>query len=427
MSASPGASFSSLMAEGAITGRTRLRLFPTIIKAAADQYLVIRRDTGKMVQTSASGIESIRLLQDGMTIDAARAALGATYGCDLAEIDVMPLIECLVESDFVEEIDGRRISSRPGIGDTLRGIRDAYIRAPLMAAAIRRAPLGITLRVMLRTRAGSDGTLLRQVAENMRRVAALARPGVDIDRLALQNCAVLRRFFFERMLLAALPPARLDRWLRQRARVDGLAHLDRALAGGRGAILCAFHVASYSMVPFILAARGYGQTALMEATTDSADQIRRRIEELGAAGYRYALNPVSLGYGVRTLARELERGGSVLLLFDPTVPEEREHVKIPFLGGTLRVPKGVAWLARRAGAPVLPVSLETGRRARYRLVIHPPVTAATPDEATGTREVLAAVGAVLERDVLARPEAWLKWKDFHIIVDQAERTAGGAS
>jgi hypothetical protein len=38
-----------------------------------------------------------------------------------------------------------------------------------------------------------------------------------------------------------------------------------------------------------------------------------------------------------------------------------------------------------------------------------------------------AVGAVLERDVLARPEAWLKWKDFHIIVDQAERPASGAS
>jgi hypothetical protein len=38
-----------------------------------------------------------------------------------------------------------------------------------------------------------------------------------------------------------------------------------------------------------------------------------------------------------------------------------------------------------------------------------------------------AVGAVLERDVLARPEAWLKWKDFHMIVDQAERAAGGPS
>jgi lauroyl/myristoyl acyltransferase len=284
----------------------------------------------------------------------------------------------------------------------------------LLSSVIRRAPLGVTLKLMLRARPSRDPNLVRQVSENMRRVPAIARADVDVERLAAENCAALRGFYFERMLLAALPPARLDRWVRRRARVDGLAHLDRVIAGGRGAILCAFHVASYSMIPFILAARGYAQTVLMDATADSASQIRTRIAELQAAGYRYALEPIGVGYGLRSLVRTLQGGGIVLLLFEPTVDEARQHVKTPFLGGSLRLARGVAWLAARTAAPVLPLSLTSEPHARYRLAIHAPLAAVTHQT---ERSLLEALTSVLEREVVARPEAWLKWKDFHIMVD----------
>jgi lauroyl/myristoyl acyltransferase len=405
------------MATPLLTGESRLRIFPTIVKPSAGQYLVIRRDTGTMVQTTESGVESIRLLQQGLTIDGTRAAIGGKYGCDPSDVDIMPLVECLLASDFVAQIDGRTIArSSPRLVRVLRGMWMAYVYAPLLSILIRRAPLSVTLRLLLRVRKASSPLLFRTVTENMRRVPAVARPGVDLGRLAAANCAALKGFYFERLLLAALPPARLDRWLRTRAGVEGAAHLDRAIAAGRGTILCAFHTASYSMVPFILAARGYAQTILMEASAESASQVRARLDEIQHAGYPYALEPVAVEHGLRGLVRALNRGGTVLLLFDPTIGEGDQHLKTPFLGGSLRVARGIAWLAARTAAPLLPLTLSSEPHGRYRVAIHPPLTAENSEGAEG---VVAALAGVLEAEVLARPEAWLKWKDVHQMVQHA--------
>lgn len=395
-----------------VTGESRLRLFPVIVKSSAGEYLIIRRDTGRMVQTSEGGVESIRLLQKGLTIDDARAALGARYGCSPAEVDIMPLVECLVDSDFVREIDGRRISTADSrVAAVVRGLFAAYVQAPAISSLMARAPLELTLRVMLRARPGRDRALVARIAENMRRVPAVARAGVDLERLASDNCAASRGFYYERLLLAALPPAVLDRWLRTRTWIEGTGHLDSALAGGRGAIVCAFHEAAYSMIPFMLASRGYAQSMLMDASVDSVTQIQARLAELHASGYPYGLEPVSLDHGLRRLVGRLKEGRTVLLMFDPTVAEEQAHVKVPFLGGSLRVARGTAWLAARTGAPLLPVTIASTARGRYRAAIHPPVNGSHETELS----MLAALARVLEREVLARPAAWLKWKDFDIM------------
>lgn len=249
----------------------------------------------------------------------------------------------------------------------------------------------------------------------MRRVPVLALPAGDIARTAAENGAVLRGFYFERLLLAGLPPATLDRWLRSRARIDGLAHLDQAVAGGRGVILCAFHVRSYSVIPFILASRGYAQTVLMDATDDSAREIRGRITRLRDAGYPYEIEPVAAHRSVRTVLRRLQQGKIALLLFDSTVTPSQEFARVPFLGASLRVARGVGWLASRACAPVLPVSIRSEATGRYCLEIRDPLTALERSTETAT---LAALARTLERDVLAQPATWLKWKDFHIMVEQ---------
>lgn len=398
-----------------MTGATRLRLFPIMVTGGPDRYLVIRRDTGKILQTTASGIESIKLLRKGLTVDATRAAIGVKYGCAAVDVDIMPLLESLIAADFVEAIDGRTISvrQRHGVWASWRRY-GAYRLAQIAMTLVRRAPIGVSTRLVLRRRPSRDPVVVEQVARNMRRVPALARAADDIERQAAENGAVLRGFFLERLLLAGLPPATLDRWLRTRARVDGLAHLDRAVARGQGVILCGFHVASYSMIPFILACRGYAQTVLMDATDDSAREIRGRIAQIRDAGYAYEIEPVAAERGARTILRGVQHGAIVLLLFDATVKPSREHAKVPFLGASLRVARGVAWLASRTSAPVLPVSIRGEGTGRYCLEIREPLTEL---ERSTEYTTLAALARVLERDVLDQPAAWLKWKDLHIIAE----------
>lgn len=398
-----------------ISGATRLRLFPIKVRISAGRFLVIRRGTGRMLQTSDVGVESILLLRKGLSVDRARADIGAKHGCDPVDVDIRPLIEALLDAGFVKEIDGRKVpGQQAGVGQVLRRAYAAYFFAPVVSSMIRWAPISVTARLMLRPRPSRDSAVVEQIALNMRRVPALARGDEDIQRLATENGTALRNFYVERLLLASLRPATLNDWMRRRVRVDGLEHLDREIAAKHGVILCAFHVTSHSMIPFVLASRGYAQTVLMDATDDSAREIRARIAEMQHAGVRYAIEPVAVSRGVRTVLRSLERGTNVLLLFDPTVEQSREHVRTPFLGVWLRVARGVAWLALRAQAPVLPVSIRNEGIGRYHLTIHRPLTEL---ERSNEATILATLAQRLEREILVQPATWLKWKDFHLMVE----------
>jgi hypothetical protein len=168
-----------------------------------------------------------------MTIDAAREVLGRKYGCDPADVDIMPLIECLLDSDFVEAVNGRTISVRQWrLGRALRTAYSTWVYAPMLAKLIRWAPVAVSARVILRPKPSRDVALLGQIERNMR--SALAIPEETIRSIAADNSAALRNFYFERTLVAALPPAKLVRWMRRGVRVDGLHHLDRAIASERG-------------------------------------------------------------------------------------------------------------------------------------------------------------------------------------------------
>lgn len=394
----------------AITGDTRLRLFPISVKSSADRFLVIRRDNGRMLQTTESGVESIGLLRKGLSVDATRGALGRKYGCDPADVDIMPLIECLLASDFVEAVDGTTISVRQWrVGKVLRTAYTTYVYAPMVGKLIRWAPVAISVRVMLRSQPARDARLLQQIEQNMRTAPSIASEAEAIPHLAARNSAALRDFYFERTLIAALPPRKLHRWMQRGVQVDGLDHLDRAIASGRGVMLCAAHVSAYSIVPFALAARGYPQSMLLDATHDSIHEIRSVVDGIVAAGYPCGLTPVPSDRGVRVLVRDLQQGRTVYLLIDPTPADSRDHLNVPFLGGELRLPRGIAWLALRANAVVMPVSIEVVCPGRYRVELHAPLT---NDQRTSEQTLVAALAQTLERDVKARPAAWLKWKDF---------------
>jgi lauroyl/myristoyl acyltransferase len=397
-----------------MTGGSRLRLFPVLVKGGADHCLVIRRDTGKMLRTTPSGVDSIRLLRKGLTIDRTRAVIGAKYGCAADDVDIMPLIHTLLDADFVQAVDGRVVSTpvRHGAWPIWRAYLQ-LIRAGLTAQMIRWAPITVSLRVMLRRRPNPDTGVVARIARNMRSAPALARAGADIQQLAADNAAILREFYFERLLLALFAPAALDRWLRTRARLVGAAHLNHAAAVGQGVILCAAHLRAYSVIPFLLASRGYAPLVLMDATDDSAQEVRARITQVRRAGYRYAIEPVSVHRGLRTVVRALERGAVVLVLVDTTVNAASAAVTVSFLGAPLRVARGVAWLASRTTASVMPIGIRREGVGYYCAEIGPPLAAAEgADEPT----MLGALARRIERDVLAEPASWLKWKDFHVMI-----------
>jgi hypothetical protein len=75
---------------------------------------------------------------------------------------------------------------------------------------------------------------------------------------------------------------------------------------------------------------------------------------------------------------------------------------------------------------VLPVSVTSDRPGRYEVVMQQALAVGQEqDEGRHVATVLRALSAALERDVCARLDAWLKWKDFRAMAGDAdsERTA----
>lgn len=418
------ARFAAAVREGRLTDEATVALFPLRVRRHDEQFDVIRRDTGSTIRTAAAGVEAIRLLQAGRTLGAAKQELARRHGCDPREVDITVLLHSLVQADLVSEIDGYPISAHaPPLQGPLGNFVGNYIRLPLALLLAHHAPLPIATLLLHLRLAPRHPYLLRRIRGNMRSAPALRGVASAVDRLARENYDAIGRMYLERMFLTELPPRRLERWLGERCDISGLDRLARAHATGRGVILVGFHVGSFSLIPYLVASRGYAVTYLNGTASAEDSTVERRIAELRAAGFDRPLTYVGGALGVRALARAVMRGETAMLLCDTGVAAADEGVELPFLGRCLRATAGAAWLAGRTGAPVLPVVITWRADGSHHLGIEPEVrVASSPDDASHVGDVMSAIHAVLEREILRAPAQWFKWKDLHEMTAPPEIT-----
>jgi lauroyl/myristoyl acyltransferase len=79
--------------------------------------------------------------------------------------------------------------------------------------------------------------------------------------------------------------------------------------------------------------------------------------------------------GITRLYKVLRRKGRTALLVDLTVPPSQGAVAIDCFGLKTCVTSAHAWLAERAGVPIIPAHCEPLPNGRYRLVFHPKINA----------------------------------------------------
>lgn len=225
--------------------------------------------------------------------------------------------------------------------------------------------------------------------------------------------------------------------LLERLEIDGLEHLERAVAesGGQGAIVIAPHLGNWELcaakladlgVPVAAIYRGFKQPALERA----ASRVRAGRPEFLPAAHE-PLEQIAMGRraGVR-FVRALGAGRSVLVLLDQRARRD-EGLSVQFFGRPAHTRFGPVKLADRLGAPVL---LAFTRRApdgrRHRLTIEPPF----PLEPGAAREErilqrnLQAITARFEREIRSCPGQWI-WTHRRWRPPSAQRgpSGGGGS
>ncbi len=314
---------------------------------------------------------------------------------------------------------GRRLgrAGRPGTVSAGRLMRSAewvaycLVVAPLAA----RLPASLAYRIAcwrgdwcFRYRAGKRS----EIVHNLHRVLG--------DELGLEEAERLAREFFRMIACEIIDLVRLRgraRSLGKLVEIRGREHLDAALAGGKGAILCSAHFGSCNSAFSLLHANGFPLTSIGRLPSNhmpGRSSAERRLWEfvytrrLRRHRQRPAIEPQSGRVQVAAQAAVALRANELVTISSDAPPLDADRtraVEVPFLGRQARLLPGVVTLARLTGAPVLMVFMH--RLADYRhqvLEISPPVPLEGETVTAFERCVAAMNGAIR-----TSPAHWVYW------------------
>jgi KDO2-lipid IV(A) lauroyltransferase len=192
--------------------------------------------------------------------------------------------------------------------------------------------------------------------------------------------------------------------------LDGQENFDAAQRRGKGVLFLTGHMSAWEVAPFAHALYGHPLHFLVRPIAN------RRVDAL-INGYRCLSGnrPIEKNRSARAILKVLGDGGTVGILSDHNSSIE-EGVFVPFFGVLASTTSGLARIALRTDAAVLPGFLSWDDALRkYRLRFEPAVELVrSGDEEADVVENTARFTQVIEAYVRAHPDQWLwvhkRWK-----------------
>ena len=241
-------------------------------------------------------------------------------------------------------------------------------------------------------RRGSPG--VTQLRRNLARVRPSASPA-ELDELVRAGLRSYARYWCEAFRLPAMDHDALRAEVGPR--IEGLEHVDAALAAGRGMILALPHSGNWDVAGVWLVGRCGGFTTVAERLRPES-LYRRFVAYRESLGFEILpLTGGSEPVGT-ALARRLERGAAVCLVADRDL--SAGGVRVDFFGEPAKMPVGPAKLAERTGAALLPVGLWFEPDGGWGFRVHPPVAA------TSTLAAVHTVANAFAADIAEHPADW---------------------
>ena len=183
-----------------------------------------------------------------------------------------------------------------------------------------------------------------------------------------------------------------------RVRMDGDEHLRTAVAQGRGVLILTAHYGNWELLAAAHSLTGLPLSIVIRPLDhplldDLAARFRRR------SGAELIIKRQA----VREVLQALRRQRLVGILLDQNATRA-EGVFVPFFGVPASTSKGLAILALRTGAPVLPVVLRRDPDGRHCVDVGAPIPPPSDGDVT---TYTARFNQVLEATIRRAPEQWL--------------------
>ncbi len=204
----------------------------------------------------------------------------------------------------------------------------------------------------------------------------------------------------------AIDVIRASRWSAQdfeaHVSVEGLEHLEKAMAAGKGALGLSLHMGNFELGVRRIPLLGYPLSGVARPMQNVLirDHIFAQRQSTGAQ-----LIP-SKGAAPK-MSRALKQGHLVPALNDQYV-RPSNGVLAPLFGARCSTSQGVAALALRRRAPIVPCYIVRDGSDHHRLIFLPPIQIALGDgKRRDSEAVTIQCNAVLEEIIRAHPEQWM--------------------
>lgn len=200
-----------------------------------------------------------------------------------------------------------------------------------------------------------------------------------------------------------------DEELRARTRMEGIEHIEAALAEGGGVIMLTGHIGNWEVGGAALAARG------MPLDVVGKGMANRRFEEdLFEARRDLGMRVIEISDAPKGVLRALRDGRAIAIVADQNM--HRHGIFLPFFDRLAATARGPALFALRAEVPVIfGYALAESRRPQ-RYVVHtaPLEYQVTGDLETDVRALMTAYHTRLEEVIRRAPEQYFwqhkRWK-----------------
>jgi Kdo2-lipid IVA lauroyltransferase/acyltransferase len=186
--------------------------------------------------------------------------------------------------------------------------------------------------------------------------------------------------------------------------LEGLEHVEEALKKGKGALLLTLHIGAWEVGVQAIA---LGLAAHRPSVVGRPMRNKRLYDRITGTRTRGGAELIDRRRAAQQILRALRGGRPVGLLLDQYSRRSR-GVFVPFFGVRCSTSAGMATLAVRTGAPVVPCYVLRAGPDRHRGIFLPELEI----EYTGDRKrdieiATACYNVALEKIVRANPEQWM--------------------
>ena len=188
--------------------------------------------------------------------------------------------------------------------------------------------------------------------------------------------------------------------------VEGREYIDEAFKQGKGVIALTAHIGNWELAGIVTALLGYPVNAIALSHKDSRVNnlfIRQRQSK--------GVKVIPLGIGVRRCFTALRNNELIGLVGDRDFTQG--GIVVEFLGKDVRVPKGPAMFALKAGAIIIPTFTIRERDDSYRMVYQKPLEyTVTGNMEADLKTVTKKCINVIEDIIRQYPEQWFAFREF---------------